>query len=555
MLKYFLILSLFCGFSEAFAKKNNKIKNSKTVQQQPDDSYGSAEAVSGGTLTMNLIGEPPTVHPITAMDLSALTVHDWTMGTLLVKDPRTFDWKSSVAERWEISRDGKIFTFWLRPNVTFHDGHPVTAEDVKFSFDAIFDPQYKAASRIPYFENIAKVEVLDAHQVKFYSKDSYFLNFDVAAGMYILPKHIYGDVEKSKKMNKELVGCGPYKLELFDRGNKIVLKKYKDWFGSSLPLFRGLYNFETIQFRLAKEENIYMEMLNRGDLDYQELSPEEYSKKTEGGNWGKTVNKFKAENSLAKGYRYVAWNLENNLFKDKNIRKALAYLMNREEMNQKFRFGLSVLATGPTDIFSDYAPSSVKPLGFDVSKAQALLAQAGWKDSDKDGVLDKVINGKKTDFRFTLVHSNKDYEKYLTMYKEDLKKNGIEMEIKYLEWNSFLKNIDSGKFEAMSMAWTTAIDFDPKAEWHSTSAVSGGSNFIHYKVPEVDQMIDQARVELDRNKRIQLLRKVYERIANDYPYVFMFNEKYSLYALNARVGQVVPTFKYSLGIDSWWVKP
>lgn len=552
MLKFVLVLCIFCSASLSQAKKNNKIAI-KEIQQEL--SYGSSQSAAGGTVTMNLIGEPPTIHPITSMDLSALNVHDWTMGSLLVKDPRTFEWKPSVAERWETSKDGKIFTFWLRQGVTFHDGHPLTAEDVKFSFDAIFDPEYKAASRIPYFENIAKVEVLDSHQVKFYAKDSYFLNFDVAAGMFILPKHIYGDVEKSKKMNKELVGCGPYKLETFDRGNKIVLKKYKDWFGSQLPAFRGLYNFETIQFRFAKEENIYMEMLNRGDLDYQELSPEEYSKKTEGGNWGKTVNKFKVENALAKGYRYVSWNLENNLFKDKNVRKALAYLMNREEMNQKFRFGLSVLATGPTDVFSDYASPSVKPLPFDVAKAQALLAQAGWKDSDKDGVLDKMINGKKTDFRFALVHSNKDYEKYLTIYKEELKKNGIDMEIKYLEWNSFLKNIDAGKFEAMSMAWTTAIDFDPKPEWHSTSAVSGGSNFIHYKVHEVDQLIDQARLELDRTKRIQMLRKVYERIANDYPYVFMFNEKYSLYALSTRVGQVAPTFKYSLGLDSWWVKP
>jgi microcin C transport system substrate-binding protein len=224
MLKFILVLCIFCSASLSQAKKNNKVVVKETQQEL---SYGSSQATAGGTLTMNLIGEPPTIHPITSMDLSALNVHDWTMGSLLVKDPRTFEWKPSVAERWETSKDGKIFTFWLRQGVTFHDGRPLTAEDVKFSFDAIFDPQYKAASRIPYFENIAKVEVLDSHQVKFYAKDSYFLNFDVAAGMFILPKHVYGDVEKSKKMNKELVGCGPYKLEIFDRGNKIVLKNIK----------------------------------------------------------------------------------------------------------------------------------------------------------------------------------------------------------------------------------------------------------------------------------------------------------------------------------------
>ncbi len=516
---------------------------------------GNPAAPQGGNFNINIRTEPPTIHPITSSDVSAQNVHDFTLSSLLTKDAETFEWKPLLAEKWEISKDGKVFTFWLRKNLTFHDGHPLTAEDVKFSFDAIFEPKYNAAHKRPYYEGISNVEIVDPYQVKFHTKEVYFLNFDIAAGMAIIPKHIYSDVDKSKKMNKELIGSGPYKIDKFDKGQKIILKKYDKWFGNGLPEFKGMYNFDTVTLRFVKDENVYLEMLNKGDLDYDDLSPEQFVKKTEGGNWGKSVIKVKAENQLGKNYRWVGWNMENQLFKDRDVRYALAHLMNREEMIAKFRYNLSVLATGPTDVFSDYASPNVKPILFDPKKAQELLGKGGWKDSDKDGVLDKMINGKKVDFRFTLVHSNKEYEKYLTYYKEDLKKAGIDMEIKYLEWNSFIKILDDGKFDAVSLAWTTGIEFDPKQQWGSSSATTGGSNFIKYKVPEVDKMIELARGEMDRKKRIVLLRKVYERIANDAPYVFMFNEKFSLYAHNNKIGKSVDSYKYGIGSDYWWLKP
>lgn len=518
---------------------------------------GNPSAPQGGNFILNIRTEPPTIHPITATDVSAGNVHDFTQASLLTKDPNTFEWMPYLAEKWEISKDGKVFTFWLRKDLTFHDGKPVTAEDVKFSFDAIFEPQYNAAHKRPYYEGISKVEIVDPLTVKFYTKDVYFLNFDVAAGMQIIPKHIYSNVEKSKKMNKEIIGSGPYKLERFDKGQKIVLKKHPGWFGENVPELKPMNNFDTITLRFVKDENVYLEMLNKGEIDYNGLglNPEQYMKKTDGGNWGKKVLKYKVENKMPKGYRYVAWNLNNPLFKERDVRVALAHLMNRDEMIKKFRYDMSVPATGPTDVFSDYASPNVKPFMYDPKKAQELLGKQGWKDTDKDGVLDKTIGGKKTDFRFSLVHANKEYEKYLTYYKEDLKKAGIDMEIKYLEWNSFIKIMDEGKFDALSLAWATTVEFDPKQIWHSSSAVKGGSNFIDYKVPEVDKLIEQARAELDRKKRIPLLRKVYERVANDAPYAFMFNEKYSLYANSARMGKPADTFNYSIGYDYWWLKP
>lgn len=548
----FVMLVLIVGETDLQAKEATA-KNAKKTDSP--FAQGSPEAVSGGNLITSTKAEPPSIHPITSTDYYATMVKAYVLDSLLTHDSANYEWVPRLAERWEVSKDGKVFTFYLRKNAVFHDGKPVTAEDVKFSLDVVFEPKYEAAHLIPYYEQIEKAEVVDAYTIKFYTKESYFLNFNTVATMYIIPKHIYSDVEKSKKMSKELIGSGPYVLHKFDKGQKIVLKKFDKYFGNEMKELKGVYNFEYLTYKVVKEDNVRLEMLQKGDLDYDTLTPEQFVKKTEGAPWGESLFKYKPENATGKGYRYIGWRQDHEIFKDKNVRVALAHLMNREEMNQKFRYGLSVLATGPWDYFSDYASPNVKPFEFSPKKAQELLQKSGWKDTDKDGVLDKMIDGKKVDFKFSVVHANKDYEKYLTFYKEDLKKAGIEMEIKFLEWNSFMKTLESRNFEAVHLAWTTGVEWDPKQIWHSSSAVPGGSNRIGYKNKEVDELIEKARSTMDRKERIPILRKVYEKIASDAPYLFWFNEKYDFYGANKKIGKSQETFKYDIGTDYWWMKP
>jgi peptide/nickel transport system substrate-binding protein/microcin C transport system substrate-binding protein len=515
----------------------------------------NANAPKGGNFVYNLGGEPTTIHPITSTDLYAQLAQSYLCEGLATRDFETYDWKPALAEKWEISKDNKVFTFHLRKNAFFHDGKPVTAEDVKFSFDAIFEPKYEAASLRPYYEGIAKVEVVDPYTVKFTAKDQYFKNFSSAATMTILPKHVYSDVEKSKKMNRQIVCTGPYALTKFDRGQMIQVKKFDKWWGNTAPEFKGMYNFDTVTMRFYKDDNAIVEHAKKGELDYIELKQDTYMKKTDGAPWGKTLIKHKIENSSPKTYDFIGWNFRREMFQDKNVRIALAHLVNREEMNKKFRYGLSDLANGAIYLKSEYNPGN-KAIEYNPKLAQEMLTKAGWTDSDKNGVLDKVINGKKTEFKFTLIYANKDKEKYWTMYKEDLKKAGIDMELKYLEWNSFLKLVDEGNFDAVTMAWGGGdVDPDPKQIWHSSGAIPGGSNFIAYKSPEVDKLIDQARVEPDKAKRVKALKEVYKKIADDAPYAFLFNDKFDYYANTSRMGMPADTFKYDIGKEFWWAKP
>lgn len=519
----------------------------------PKFSEPNLSAPKGGNFVRSLGGEPPTLHPIMATDAYARRVHDFILDPLLERKATDWEWAPRLAEKWEISKDGKTFTFWIRKNAVWHDGKPVTAEDVKFTFEAVFEPKYQAAHMIPSLSGIAKVEVVDVKTVKVTAKDGYYKNFDSIATMDIMPKHTYADIDKSKKMTRTVVGSGPYKLEKFDRGQKIILKRNPDWAAAQDPYYKGAFNFETIDFRFYKDENIEIERAKKGELDFIELRSESYEKKTSGAPWGTKLFKKKIQNDAPKTYGFIGWNFRREIFQDRKVRVALTHLMNREEINKKFMYGYNELAKGPTFNSSEYASANVKPLLFDPKKAQELLTEAGWTDSDQDGVLDKTVGGQKTSFKFSLIYPNKDTEKYWTLYQQDLKKAGIVLDLKYMEWNSFLKLLDDGNFDSAALAWSaTDIDWEPKQIWHSTSAVPGGSNFIYYKNPEVDKLIDDVRVTSDKNKRREKLTKVFEIIANDAPYVFLFNPKYSFYAHSKKVSQPGDTLRYNAGLSFWW---
>lgn len=516
---------------------------------------GNANAPQGGTVYQNLGAEPTTLNPLTSTDVYALKIQGYIVEYLCSRNEDTYDFEPALAKSWTIAKDGMSFEFELREGLAWTDGKPLTTEDVKFSYDVIFDSRYATAHMRPYFENISKVEVLSPSKIKFTAKNTYFKNFEqISVSMSIIPKHLYANPTDMKKLNKMLLGTGPYILDKYETGSKITLKKNPNWWGNKVEDKKGEFNFEKIVFRFIKEENIAIEMLKKGDLDFDGLTSEAYMKKTEGKEWGTKVIKVKTENLSPKGYGFIAWNLTNPLFIERGVRVALAHLMNRELMIQKFQYNMALPATGPWYQQSVYASKNVKALEFSVAKAIELLNKAGWKDTDGDQILDKMVDGKKLSMSFTILTANNDFMKYLTIYKEDAKKAGVNIELKLMEWNSFVKLLDEKKFEALNLGWSAAVDPDPKQIWHSSSIANGGSNFISYSNSKVDQMIDEARNTVDKAKRIPLMQKVYEEIANDAPYLFLFNAKYIFYAHNKRMKKVKDTYNYGIGTDFWWIE-
>lgn len=520
----------------------------------------NSSSKKSNTLYIHFSSEPTTLNPINSSDAYASRVQNFVIDTLLTKNPKTNEYMPGVAESWTVSEDGKVYTFKIRKGIKFTDGTDLTAKDIKFSFDAVLDTKYEAAHKLAYFQNIESPKLIDDYTIEFTTKNKYFGNLDtLARGINIVPLATYSKQSKDNKLSKTLVGSGPYKIFKYNKSKNLILTKNKDWWGYKVDQsnLKNIHNFNKIFIRFVKEDAIKLELLKKQKLTYILVSGEEYVKKidTDQSEWSH-LEKHEVENDAYKGYSFIAWNLNNPIFKDKKVRIALAHLMNRELIQEKFQYGKSYLTTGPLYSQSMYADQSVEPIAFDPEKAKELLNSAGWRDTDKDGNLDKVVEGRKMDFKFSLLNPNRNVEKYFTLYKEDLKKVGIELDIKNVDWNSFIKALDERKFDSVTLAWTASeedVDVDFKQIWHSESASSNGSNFIGYNNPQVDKLIDQSRAELDREKRIPILKKAFKLISEDAPYLFMFTSK-NMYVVDKDIVKDKVTYRYTIGTPYWSIK-
>ena len=510
-----------------------------------------------------LQSEPGDINPLRSNDLvkSQMIMQSAYYGsgvieTLMSSDLDTQELMPGLATSYKVSEDQTEFTFTLRTGVKFHDGSDFTAEDVKFSFDAIFEDKYEAFVRRSFYGNIAKVEILDPHKVKFTVAKPYFDNLNILATLHILPKSVYSKQSKENRLSKVAYGSGPYKFDKWDQGKSLTLVKNKNWWGRSNPKLAKRFLHDRIVFKFVKDSMLRKSMLERGTVDFDDrIRAEHYTKKMNKAPWGKTVFKVAAQNKVPKSLSFIGLNNNHPIFKDKKVRLAISHLVNRDFINKKFYYGMSDFSTGPFRVAGDYANPSVKPIAFDIKKAQALLSKSGWADTNKDGLLDKVIDGQKTNLSFNLISANKETEKMLTVIKEDMKKAGVEMVINSVDWNALIKAKNEKKFDAIIMAWGGGSpDPDPTQIWHSKSAEGIGSNFIEYKNSKVDKLIEEGIKIMDKKERVKVFHKIHKIIAEESPYVFLFEPKYQLYAVSGRVKRPKDTFNYSIGSQYWFLE-
>lgn len=512
---------------------------------------------------LNLGGEPTGFNPISHSDNYKSKVKAYMFESLLSQDVETYEWKPHLATEWKVSKDKMKFSFKLREGVKWHDGKEMTAEDVKFSFDILFKDKFNTIPIRPYYEGLKEVKIIDKYNVEIIAKDKFWQNFERAAGLTIYPKHFYEQDKKKSFFNKVVIGSGPYKLGLYSRGNRIVLERNKDWWGFQVEGQKE-WNFKKIVLRFVGDINVALEMLKKGSLDFDGFRAETYVKKAVGEMWGKSVHKVKTFNSTPKGYNFIGWNMkdpndpEQDIHKkrahpilgDKRVRKALYHLVNRPLMIEKFEYNYSVPAVGPIYPQSPYHDKNLKPVQYDPKLSLKLLREAGWSDTDGDNILDKVVNGKKTKLAITILEPWEGFMRYLTVFKEDAKKAGVEINIKLMEWNSFIKLLEERKFDACRLAWSAVVDWNPIQIWHSNS-YKGGSNFIGFSNKKADELMTKAKFIHDRAERIKLLNKVEKIIVDEHPYVWFSYKASTMYGYTNRIKREKDTYQYGIGNSFW----
>lgn len=506
-------------------------------------SCGEVRETPPDLLRLYMSSEPDTLNPLLAMDAYAANVNGYLYDTLIERDRDTLQFKPKMAERWEVSPDNKIFTFTLRRGIVWEDGRPFTAADVVFSFNAIKDPRVKAAHISSYYQDIESVTAKDDYKVVFVFSKVYFKALTFAGEMQLLPKHIWEkelDKMEASQYSRRPIGIGPYKFKEWLTDKKIVLERNELYWGAK-PEIR------TIEFRLVHDDKIALQLLKKGELDEFGLSTLQWTKLTDSPQFAKMFRKVEYP---AAGYSYIGWNMQRAPFDDVSVRQAMTRLVDRVKISQKLYFGLAQPITGPFAPYSNQYNTAVQLISYDPIAAAKLLDQAGWRDSDGDGTRDK--NGKKFEFEF-LIPSGSPAEKIAIIFKEELDRVGVRMNIVTMEWAAFLERLDKKDFDATSLGWSASVDSDPYQIWHSSQATtSSGSNFVSFRNAEADRLMDVARVTFDEKVRNEYFHELHKIIADAQPYTFLFNV--SAHAAVSRRFENVIVHKLGLDTLEWQVK-
>jgi len=510
------------------------------------------QAPKAGTLNRRLGNNPKVLNPILGSDSVSTYSEGFLWATLFTEDAETLNPLPYLAKSYKISADRKTYTFTLNEKAKWSDGTPVTTDDVKFTFDTQMDPKTDAAAIRTYWEGTS-LKVIDKHTFEFSVKEP---KFDTLRSLYLFSaiqkKQFAGEPDFNKaKGVMSPVGNGPYVFKSFDRDQQLVFERDKNWWGSELAHNKNRFNADRIVLRIITDDALHYERFLKGDIDVLEFNPEQFGLKVRGTDKARfgasntdkqSVWATEVENKAPRGYTYLGWNLRNPMFQSVKTRQALARIIDYKQIIDSVYQGYAYQCTSPFGSLTRNAAEDLraadKMLTTDRRAALALLREDGWKDTDGDNILDKVIDGKKVKFSFELkFNSNNPLRaKIAQIARENFKAAGIEVKVQSMEWNAFLDDVDNRRFDAVILGWTATPYPNPKQTWHSTSEANQGSNFIGYKNEKVDALIDQANVEFDPEKRIEMMKEINRLIYNDQPYLFLLEPRSLLAGFNKKVG-------------------
>ncbi len=484
-----------------------------------------------------MAAEPSLLNPILSSEVVEGEIEAYVFDTLLKTNNQTLRLEPNLAKRWAISPDHLQYTFYLRDDVRWHDGEPFTADDVIFTFDKTQDPKTDAALLRSYFNDVTACEKLDDTTVRFTYRRPYFKAIDILGVLQPIPKHLFKEGEdfNAHPFNRFPIGTGPYRFQSWKTGQSVTLVQNEHYWKET-PEIRS------IVFRMIPDSAVALQLLKKQELDTMELSSLQWARQTDTKSFKAHYKKYRIDTPVS-SYAYVGWNLRHPLFQDRRVRQAMAYLIDQNAMIDKLLFGLGRAITGPTSTASNDYDHTLPVRPFSPEKAKTLLAEAGWTDHDGDGWLDK--DGQP--FRFTLLYGSGGSfaEKFGSIFRENLKAVGIDLELKRLEWVALMRAIDERNFDAVLSGWNGGWPTDLYQVWHS-SQVEKGTNYVGYANPDVDRLIEMARTEFDSKKRDAMNKRIHALIYEDQPYLFVY-ENTSLVALHKRFQNVV---EYPMGLDT-----
>ncbi|MEC9493322.1 peptide-binding protein [Flexistipes sp.] len=533
-----LAVLLFSFLLFACSQQNETTVENK--KETPPAEEAKSEKSFGGMLFEGSIGDASNLIPILASDSVSHSVASFIYNGLL-KYNKNLKLVGDLAKDWKISDNKKTITFYLKKNVKWHDGEPFTAEDVKFTYQTIIDEDTPTAYDAD-FQIIDNVTIPDNYTVRVNYKTPFAPALN-SWTMTILPKHLLeGKKITQSPLQRNPVGTGPFKFVKWEPGKSITLKANKDYFKERPYLAK--YVLKIIPDTAA----MYLALLNQ-DIDLMSMSPLQYTKQTDTSQFEDHFNKY---SYLSNSYTYIGYNLQKEMFEDKKVRQALSYATPKKGIIDSVLFGQGKIATGPYKPGTYWYNPDVPRYNYNLEKAKQLLAEAGWKDTDGDKILEK--NGKEFSFTLMTNQGNSNRSKIAEIVQQSWEKLGIRVEIRVIEWATLINEyIDKRNFDALVMGWSIPLEPDLYNVWHSSKCKNENLNFICYQNEQLDKLIEKARLTFDMEKRKQLYFKAQEILAEDQPYTFLYVSK-ALVGLHKRFRGVEPApAGITYNLEEWYV--
>ncbi len=556
----------------------------------PKPKTEKSEIKEAYTVVSRLRGEPDRLSPCLTSKAWSMQVSTHVFFPLIEFHPNgelTPILANSRAEITEITegpwKGGTDYTFEIREEATWDNGKPVLASDYLFTLKTIMNPKVGGAAPIyrSYISVIkdVKIDANNPRKITMSIYPRYIRGEYVSGGLGVLPEHVYdaqglmaniaykdlADPKKAKKMaqenanlqkfadvfisekySRELAeGCGAYKLEEWVAGQQVVLKKKDNWWGDALadevPMLSAYP--DKIIYKSVPDATATISMMKNGEIDvaaqlpntmFTELLKDEAMKE-----------KYYLSTPKMLLYNYLGINNRIPKLSDKRVRRALAHSLDMDAVIKVIKDGMASPIVGPIPPSAEYYHKGLKVLSLDIEKAKALLKEAGWADSNNNGIVDKTIDGQLEELNVSIVSSPNNFvsENIALVFKSNAKKAGIGVSLETKEINLLRSDIRNGNFEMFAAGAGVDLDlYDPYQVWHTDNAIPGGGNRIGFGTPESDKLIEEIRTTLDKEKRNQLYMKFQELIYDETPIIFLYNSKDCL-AISKRFEEMPSSLK------------
>ena len=447
-----------------------------------------------GYLVVGIESNPLQLDPRYATDANSVRIGGLIYDSLLSADENS-RLRPELAESWR-RVDEKTYLFDLRQDARFHDGKPLTAADIKYTYESILDPKQRSPKR-GQLKPLVAVDQLTPYRIRFRLSAAH-APFADQFTLGIVPANA---PDSFASQSTPPAGSGPFALEAIDAGEKVTLK-------ANLAYWQGAPRIAGVVFKIVPDAMVRVLEFKKGAIDLlqNDLEPEMLP-------WLKKHTDAEVAAHQGTTYQYIGINLTHPILKHQKVRQALAYAIDRDRIIHHLLKDLGIAASGMLSPLNWAYDPDVQRWPYDPEKAKRLLDEAGFPDPDGDGPMAR--------FRLSFKTTNIDLRRRIAeALKDQLQQVGIELEIRSYEWGTFFSDVKNGNFHLYSLAWVGILDPDIHYQvFHSASVPPNGDNRGRYSNPEIDRLLEQGRTVTDPAERKAIYRQVQKILAAELPYV------------------------------------